>query len=259
MFASKITLLALLAIFASASGQSFSHSGMGTAYSGPHQMDATGQNMCEINPSSLDDQWQVYYGAMNQADWDKAGGKGGIDGKGGICGKCIAVRGVPGQTTSGFNIKTVVVKIVDQCPDWACDPGNVDFSTTALEAITGYSWDKKAITWDFVDCNSNPDADAAKAAAAKAAAAKAAAAKAAAAKAAATAAKIQADVNAATSSIVSEAGTALDQASQISEQATAGTATLATVAQDVSVEASQALDAQSIMQTAVRRRSRRAL
>ena len=118
-------------------------------------MDATGQNMCEYNPNSLDDRWQVYYGAMNQADWEDAGGKGGI------CGKCIVVRGVPGQTTPGFNIKDIYVKIVDQCPDWACDRGSVDFSTTALKAITGFPWDKKRITWDFVPC---PDSAAAVAA-----------------------------------------------------------------------------------------------
>lgn len=128
------------------------HDGKGTAYSGPYDMNATGQNMCEYNPSDLPERWQVYYGAMNEADWDAAGGLG----PGGICGRCIAVRGVPGQTiSSDFNINTVYVKIVDQCPSWACDKGNVDFSTTALKAITGYGWDKKSITWEYVTCPSD--------------------------------------------------------------------------------------------------------
>lgn len=109
-------------------------------------MDATGQNMCEFHPSNLDKRWQIYYGAMNEEDWDAIGGKDSI------CGRCIAVRGVKGQTTSGFDIRTIVVKIVDQCPSWACDKGNVDFSTSALKAITGYGWDKKSITWEYVDC-----------------------------------------------------------------------------------------------------------
>ena len=122
------------------------HTGMGTAYSGPRDMDATGQNMCEYNPKQLSDKWQVFYGAMNQADWNAMGGKDGI------CGRCIKARGVSGQTTPGFVIKDVYVKIVDQCPDWACDRGNVDFSTTALQAITGFSWDKKKIVWEYVDC-----------------------------------------------------------------------------------------------------------
>ena len=116
------------------------------AYSGPRDMDATGQNMCEYKASQLDDRWEVYYGAMNQADWNAAGGKNGI------CGRCIKVQGVSGETTPGFAIKDVYVKIVDQCPDWACDKGNVDFSTTALKAITGFSWDKKLITWEYVNC-----------------------------------------------------------------------------------------------------------
>ena len=113
-------------------------------------MDATGQNACEFSSGELDDQWQKFYGAMNEADWNEAGGKGGI------CGKCVVVKGVQGETTPGFSIKPVVVKIVDQCPGWACDQGNVDFSTTALEAITGYSWDKKAIVWDYIDCGLDP-------------------------------------------------------------------------------------------------------
>lgn len=134
-------------------------------------MDATGQNMCEYKRSELDDRWEVYYGAMNEADWNAAGGKNGI------CGRCIKVSGVAGETTPGFAIKDVYVKIVDQCPSWACDRGNVDFSTTALKAITGFSWDKKLITWEYVNCPDDTQAlvsDAKKdLAAAKAAAAKA--------------------------------------------------------------------------------------
>jgi hypothetical protein len=138
-------------------------------------MDATGQNMCEYNPSKLSMKWQVFYGAMNQYDWEAMGGKSGI------CGRCIKVRGVKGETTPGHVIKDIYVKIVDQCPDWACDRGNVDFSTVALKFITGYSWDKKKIVWEYADCPDEVDtaeeaaddlvsqANAAKSAAAKAA------------------------------------------------------------------------------------------
>jgi len=113
-------------------------------------MDATGQNMCEYNQNRVPYKWQVFYAAMNQDDWNAMGGKGGI------CGKCIAVRGVQGETAHGFEIQTVYAKIVDQCPSWACDRGNVDFSTTALQAITGFAWDKKKITWEYVDCPETP-------------------------------------------------------------------------------------------------------
>jgi hypothetical protein len=119
-------------------------------------MDATGQNMCEFNPTALPARWQVFYAAMNEADWDRYGGKSAI------CGRCLAVRGVQGSVAAGFQIKTVYVKIVDQCPSWACKQGNVDFSIAALDAITGYEWDKKAITWDFAPCpsgSSNPTWD----------------------------------------------------------------------------------------------------
>jgi len=83
---------------------------------------------------------------MNEHDWKAIGGKGSI------CGRCIKVRGVKGHTAPGHVIKDRYVKIVDQCPSWACDPGNVDFSTTALRFITGYSWDKKKIVWEYAKC-----------------------------------------------------------------------------------------------------------
>jgi hypothetical protein len=109
-------------------------------------MDATGKNMCEFNARKLSMKWQVFYGAMNERDWNAIGGKSSI------CGRCIKVRGVKGHTTPGHVIKDIYVKIVDQCPSWACDRGNVDFSTVALKFITGYSWDKKKIVWEYAKC-----------------------------------------------------------------------------------------------------------
>lgn len=151
----KSVVLAVVALAASASAYKFK--GYGTAYSAAFDMDATGQNMCEYNPKKLSDRWNIFYGAMNEYQWKEMGGKSGI------CGKCIVARGIPGETTSGFEIQDVYVKIVDQCPDWACDRENVDFSKSALKAITGFPWDKKLITWEFVPC---PDEAAAVAAAA---------------------------------------------------------------------------------------------
>lgn len=120
---------------------------MGTAYSSPLDMDATGQNMCEFDEArELNYRHRVFYAAMNQADWNAIGGKDKI------CSKCIRARGVPGQVAPGHAIVDVVVKVVDQCPSWACNQGSVDFSTTALQAITGYGWDKKAIKWEYTDC-----------------------------------------------------------------------------------------------------------
>jgi pyruvate/2-oxoglutarate dehydrogenase complex dihydrolipoamide acyltransferase (E2) component len=230
-----LAVLACLLGAASAAG----HSGVGTAYGGPHDMDATGQNMCEYNPSSLDDKWQVYYAAMNEQDWDAAGG---LDG---VCGRCIAVRGVEGETASGHDIKTVVVKIVDQCPSWACEKGSVDFSSTALEAITGYDWDKKAITWDYVDCDTGvtPAAAAAAAAAKKRAAAAAAAKKSAAAAKEAAAARAAADKVAAAARAQAAAQAAADQAA--AETAIATQAAFVLAAEDAITQQVAAVDPQA--------------
>lgn len=87
-----------------------SYSGIGTAYSKPYDMDSTGENMCEFKATSLPDRWQQYFAAINEAQWDD----------GDNCGRCIKVKGAGGS---------VIVYVVDQCPDWACDEGNLDFST----------------------------------------------------------------------------------------------------------------------------------
>jgi expansin (peptidoglycan-binding protein) len=126
------------------------HSGWGTAYSGAFQINKTGRNACQFDVRKLDRHWNIYYAAMNGADWRKAGGNRG--GRSNACGRCIEVKGVKGQTTKGHHIKPVIARVVDECPSWACKPGSVDFSSVALKAITGYSWDKKRITWKYVDC-----------------------------------------------------------------------------------------------------------
>jgi hypothetical protein len=119
--------------------------GYATAYSGPYNMDATGHNACNLDPKSLPKKWQVYYGALSFPDWNGNGGANGV------CQSCIRIRGIPGQTTPGFNIEPVVVMIVDQCA--GCAKGSIDLSTTGLAAVTGYSWDKKMVNWEFWDCN----------------------------------------------------------------------------------------------------------
>ena len=126
--------------------------GWATAYSGAFEVNKTGRNACQFDVRKLDKHWNVYYGAMNGADWRAIGGNRG--GRSNACGKCIEVKGRKGQTTPGHKIKPVIVKIVDECPSWACQKGSVDFSTVALKAITGYSRDKKRINWKYVECPS---------------------------------------------------------------------------------------------------------
>ena len=114
------------------------------------QIDKTGFNACQFDANKLSKRWNIYYAAMNEADWKKYGGKSGV------CGRCLKVKGVKGETTEGHKRRPIIVKIVDLCPEWACpkkEGHNIDFSTTALEAITGYDWDKKLIDWEFTSCS----------------------------------------------------------------------------------------------------------
>ena len=116
--------------------------GQGTAYSAEYDMDATGENMCEFKAKTLPDTFQRYYAALSEADWKS-------NGMYDVCGRCIRACGTEKDAPG-----CVIAMVVDQCPDWACVRGNVDFSTVALEKATGYSWDRKSIEWDFVDCDS---------------------------------------------------------------------------------------------------------
>ncbi|KAL4422941.1 hypothetical protein ABPG75_009138 [Micractinium tetrahymenae] len=127
--ASRIVMLALLGCFALA----HAYEGDGTAYSAAYDKDATGFNACGFG--KLSDRFEKYYGAMNRAQF------------GGSCGKCVRVRG----TESGATGKELVVMIVDECPE--CKHGDIDFSTEALQAITGFSWDRKGISWDWTSCD----------------------------------------------------------------------------------------------------------
>ena len=123
-------------------GPAQAYRGQGTAYSGPHNMDDTGVNMCEFKANTIPEKWQRNYAALSQNEWES-------NGMYDVCGRCIRACG----TEKDAEGRCVVAMVVDQCPDWACDPGNVDFSTVALEAATGYDWDRKSIEWEFVECD----------------------------------------------------------------------------------------------------------
>ncbi|KAL4440519.1 hypothetical protein ABPG75_003520 [Micractinium tetrahymenae] len=121
--------LALLLLAGAAAG----YTGDGTAYSAAGDKDATGFNACGFG--KLDSQWERMYGAMNRDQFP------------GSCGRCVRVRG----TQSGASGDSFLVMIVDECPE--CKHGDIDFSSAALEAITGYSWDRKDIEWSWADCS----------------------------------------------------------------------------------------------------------
>ena len=71
-------------------------------------------------------------GAMNAVDY--AGSQ--------ICGACIRITGPNG---------TVVVKIIDQCPE--CPKGNVDLSPQAFSKIANLARGRVSITWQLTACD----------------------------------------------------------------------------------------------------------
>lgn len=81
-----------------------------------------------------DSHFSTFFAAVDYRRWNG----------GSVCGKCARVTGAKG---------TYLVKIVDYCAKGYCGKNDLDFSTGALEAITGYSWDYKPITWEWADCD----------------------------------------------------------------------------------------------------------
>jgi expansin (peptidoglycan-binding protein) len=117
--------------------------GDGTAYSGTNEIDKTGKNACQFNARRLPSRWRKFYAALNERDWRASGTR---RGKSNACGKCLKIKGKKGQ---------VIVKVVDLCPNWACPKKtghSVDLSKAALKKATGYSWDRKKISWKFTKC-----------------------------------------------------------------------------------------------------------
>ncbi|KAL4436562.1 hypothetical protein ABPG75_003701 [Micractinium tetrahymenae] len=116
-------LFALLAV-----ANAYQFRGEGTAYSGAPMDRARPQRAAAAPPSSR----SIFNGQ---------------------CGDCVRVRG----TESGASGKSFLVKIVDMCP--TCSHGDIDFSTAALEAITGRSWDRKNIEWEWSSCDARSDSE----------------------------------------------------------------------------------------------------
>ncbi|KAL4856403.1 hypothetical protein ACK3TF_003202 [Chlorella vulgaris] len=118
------------------------YSGDGTAYSGCGQHDKTGRNACGLSGGDLSGRWNCYYAALPIGCGAQS-----VDSRA-RCGDCIKVCGSKGCT---------VVKVIDQCASCSC--GDVDLSTDALQATTGYEWDRQPITWEWLDsCDSGDSA-----------------------------------------------------------------------------------------------------
>lgn len=147
MVAMRSLVLATLGLLALVYPVNAYNRGMGTAYSGAYEKDDTGKNSCGLG--KLDDQWERYYAAIPSHKFQRS-----------MCGTCIRVRGTESDAPGNW----VKVMIVDECAGSGCDgDGDVDFSSPALEAITGYSWDRKGIEWEETSCDgsasTNDDSD----------------------------------------------------------------------------------------------------
>ncbi len=96
------------------------HSGDGTYYG---EADGSGNCLFDPTPNNL------MVAAMNKADYNNAA----------LCGAYIQATGPKG---------TVVVRIVDQCPE--CPQGDVDFSPEAFAQIADLPQGRVDITWQLI-------------------------------------------------------------------------------------------------------------
>ena len=135
--AALVWVLALSSSWRGVAGRRYH--GDGTAYSGDYSKDDTGFNSCQFG--RLDDTWEKYYAALSSRVFDRAG----------HCGRCVRVRGTEGDAPGRW----VTAMIVDECASCAAD--DIDLSTRALKASTGYSWDRKRVEWEFTACGSEND------------------------------------------------------------------------------------------------------
>ncbi|KAL4447876.1 hypothetical protein ABPG75_005095 [Micractinium tetrahymenae] len=104
------------------------YSGDGTAYG---NAGGRGSGACEINENI--GKFETYYASVNSRQFSRS-----------MCGKCVRVSGAAGS---------VVAMVVDACD--GCSSGDIDLSSNALKKATGYSWDRKPVSWSFTSCGSS--------------------------------------------------------------------------------------------------------
>lgn len=124
-------LIIVLLIALSVKGQDFT--GDATAYGDDFQ----GGN-CGF--TSLSPYAQKYFAALNNEQFDRFS----------HCGQCAEV-----ECTSPVcqGKPRVIVQFTNRCPE--CKHGDIDFSNTAFQELTGSSPSRLRISWRFVQCPSN--------------------------------------------------------------------------------------------------------
>ncbi|RHY28926.1 hypothetical protein DYB32_007403, partial [Aphanomyces invadans] len=63
------------------------------------------------------------------------------------CGRCVSVTCVDARCPTK---RSVMGQITDRCPE--CSHGDLDMSLPMFQQVTGFTTDRLAISWDFVDC-----------------------------------------------------------------------------------------------------------
>ncbi|KAF0699673.1 Aste57867_9773 [Aphanomyces stellatus] len=109
-------------------------SGVASTYGGPLGVDAMSGNcgLMASLPSAT-----KYHVALNDPQYNT----------GLHCGQCVQVRCTDRRCQS---TKPVVAQVTDRCPE--CSHGDLDMTWPLFQDVTGFTTDKYAIAWAFVDC-----------------------------------------------------------------------------------------------------------
>ncbi|RHZ30895.1 hypothetical protein DYB26_005786 [Aphanomyces astaci] len=115
-------------------GVTSAFTGIATTYGPPDGESPQGGNCAMMKWLPLAPQFHV---AINNNQYDT----------GANCGRCVSVTCVDARCQSK---RTVLGQVTDRCPE--CSQGDLDMSLPMFQQVTGFTTDRLAISWEFVDC-----------------------------------------------------------------------------------------------------------
>ncbi|KAF0765395.1 hypothetical protein AaE_002985, partial [Aphanomyces astaci] len=115
-------------------GVTSAFTGIATTYGPPDGESPQGGNCAMMKWLPLAPQFHV---AINDNQYDT----------GANCGRCVSVTCVDARCQSK---RTVLGQVMDRCPE--CSQGDLDMSLPMFQQVTGFTTDRLAISWEFVDC-----------------------------------------------------------------------------------------------------------
>ncbi|RHY43185.1 hypothetical protein DYB38_002971 [Aphanomyces astaci] len=115
-------------------GVTSAFTGIATTYGPPDGESPQGGNCAMMKWLPLAPQFHV---AINDNQYDT----------GANCGRCVSVTCVDARCQSK---RTVLGQVTDRCPE--CSQGDLDMSLPMFQQVTGFTTDRLAISWEFVDC-----------------------------------------------------------------------------------------------------------